>query len=113
MRVFTYPQSSRAWLIPVFAAAVAGLTLGWRRKRRWKLSTRILLLSCCLAIAAAGATVAWGAEGEDEQPTIRELIHQFSDPKKAEEFSYLGSGAADSARASSAAQKEISAWDEE
>jgi len=35
------------------------------------------------------------------------------DPKKAEEFSYLGSGVDSGARASSAAQKEISAWDEE
>jgi tetratricopeptide (TPR) repeat protein len=35
------------------------------------------------------------------------------DPEKAKQFSFLGSGASDTARASQAAVKEVSSWDEE
>ena len=35
------------------------------------------------------------------------------DPEKAKQFSFLGSGASDTARASQAATKEVSSWDEE
>jgi tetratricopeptide (TPR) repeat protein len=35
------------------------------------------------------------------------------DPDKAKQFSFLGSGASDTARASQAAVKEVSSWDEE
>ena len=35
------------------------------------------------------------------------------DPDKAKQFSFLGSGASDTGRASQAAVKEVSSWDEE
>jgi hypothetical protein len=78
-------SSNLAWLLPMLSAAMVGLALGWRRKRRWNAVSRVLLVVCLVAVAAAGATVVWGADDGDEQPTIRELINQFSDPAKAEE----------------------------
>lgn len=51
----------------------------------------------------------------EEYESVDNALAQLKsfDPDKAKQFSFLGSGASNTARASQAAIKEVSSWDEE
>ena len=77
--------SGVAWLFPALATVLVGLTIARRRKRKSAATTRLMLLA--LLIGAGCASVATAQRQPllvAQEPTIRQLVNDLSDPKKAE-----------------------------